>query len=164
MFLTLPRLVCIVSLLFAFFLSGFVQAESNDVEHLVGDVDAKVLLSQFPVFQSAYQAFEPTDEDIELMKKLQGKELLVMFGTWCHDSEREVPRLLKLLHKSQVELSKQTWLAVDLNKKESSGVAKQNRLKYTPTFVLFDNGKELGRVIEKPNDSLADDLSGLVVE
>lgn len=143
--------------------SFFSMAGSGDKEHLVGETQAKTVLSQYSAFQAEYQDYQPSEKELAQMAVLSGKELLVMFGTWCHDSQREVPRLMKLLDKSQVELANITWLAVDTQKQDPQGIAKQNRLKYTPTFVLFDNGTETGRVIERPNGTLASALAKLSV-
>lgn len=142
--------------------SFFSQADSGDKEHLVGETQADIVLSQYATFQSEYQDYQPSEKELKQMAALAGKQLLVMFGTWCHDSKREVPRLMKLLDDSQVELASITWLAIDIEKQEPTGTAEKNRLKYTPTFVLFDDGNEIGRVIERPNGTLASDLSRLV--
>ena len=92
------------------------------------------------------------------MAKLEGKDLLVLFGTWCHDSQREVPRLLKLLEQSKVELNSLTLVAVDYNKQDPQGLAEQFQLKYTPTFIVIDQSKEQHRVVEKPQGTLAEAL------
>ncbi|KKL85355.1 hypothetical protein LCGC14_1955590, partial [marine sediment metagenome] len=97
--------------------------------------------------------------DIALMQKLEGKELIVLFGTWCHDSEREVPKLIKLIDASKVELASIEYVAVGYNKQDDAGIAEAHDLQYTPTFIVKQNGKELIRVIEKPTGTLAQDLT-----
>ena len=84
-----------------------------------------------------------------------------MFGTWCHDSQREVPRLLKTFDLSGLEVPKLTLVAVDRKKTDPLGLAKQYGLRYTPTFILLNDGKELGRVIERPKTGLTQDLKAL---
>jgi len=135
------------------------NASAASGELLTGKVDPAVLLERFSTFKEEYDDFQPSAMELDLIQTLQGGDMLVMFGTWCHDSEREVPRLLKLLETGEVTLQSLTLLAVDYDKKEPSGVARQHQLKYTPTFVLFKRGEELGRVIEKPTRSLAADLA-----
>ncbi|XQF94166.1 hypothetical protein ACOBV9_23095 (plasmid) [Pseudoalteromonas espejiana] len=65
-----------------------------------GEISTQALLSDYDKFNEQYKAFTPTEQDIALMQKLEGKELIVLFGTWCHDSQREVPKLIKLLDES----------------------------------------------------------------
>lgn len=124
-----------------------------------GKITIDVLLSDYDKFNEQYKAFAPTAQDLTLIEKLKGKDLIVLFGTWCHDSQREVPRLLRLLKESQVELASIELVAVDFNKQDDAGIAQAYNLQYTPTFIVKQNGKELGRVIEKPTGTLAQDLT-----
>jgi len=124
-----------------------------------GEISTQTLLSDYNKFNQQYNAFTPTEQDVALMQKLEGKELIVLFGTWCHDSEREVPKLIKLLEVSKVSLASIDYVAVGYNKRDDGGVAEANDLQYTPTFIVKDNGKELVRVIEKPTATLAQDLT-----
>lgn len=124
-----------------------------------GAVSGEQLLSDYPAFQQHYQDYQPTEQDLQAMAKLAGKELVVLLGTWCHDSEREVPKLLKLLKHSEVELAQVSFVAVDYQKQDKAGVAQRFNLKYTPTFIVLDEGQEIHRVVEKPKESLAADLT-----
>ncbi|MEI8704132.1 TlpA family protein disulfide reductase [Pseudoalteromonas sp. B62] len=120
-----------------------------------GEISTQALLSDYDKFNEQYKVFTPTAQDIALMQKLAGKELIVLFGTWCHDSEREVPRLVKLLDESKVQLADIKFVAVGYNKQDDAGIAQANDLQYTPTFIVKQNGKELVRVVEKPTGTLA---------
>ena len=124
-----------------------------------GDITTDVLLNDYDKFNEQYNAFTPTEQDIALMQKLEGKELIVLFGTWCHDSHREVPKLIKLIDESKVELASIDYVAVGYNKRDDAGIAEAYDLQYTPTFIVKDDGKELVRVIEKPTGTLAEDLT-----
>ncbi|NMM40348.1 thioredoxin family protein [Pseudoalteromonas arctica] len=130
-----------------------------DTAPFSGGITADALLSEHSKFNEQYQAFTPTTQDIALMQKLAGKELIVLFGTWCHDSQREVPKLIKLLEESKVKLASIEYVAVGYNKQDDAGIAQANDLQYTPTFIVKQNGKELVRVIEKPTATLAQDLT-----
>ena len=77
-----------------------------------GDITTDVLLNDYDKFNKQYNAFTPTEQDIALMQKLEGKALVVLFGTWCHDSQREVPKLIKLLDESKVKLASVKYVAV----------------------------------------------------
>lgn len=122
-------------------------------------VTAERLLSDHDKFAKQYQAFSPTPQDVALMQKLAGKEVLVLLGTWCHDSAREVPRLIKLLDESKVKLSKITFVTVGYDKRDEAGIALAHDLQYTPTFIIKHNGVEVNRVVENPSGTLAQDLT-----
>ena len=84
-----------------------------------------------------------------------------MFGTWCHDSKREVPRMLRILDSAGVGTDQISLIGVDTNNAEPKGREKLYNLRNTPTLKLLKNGKEVGRIIERPNVSLEADLIGL---
>ncbi|MBB1372542.1 MULTISPECIES: thioredoxin family protein [Pseudoalteromonas] len=124
-----------------------------------GGISAADLLAEYDNFAQQYKNFTPSKQDITLIQKLKGKELTVLFGTWCHDSAREVPRLIKLLEQSKVQLESIKFVAVGYNKQDASGVAQAHNLQYTPTIIVSQNGKELTRMVEKPAGTLAQDLT-----
>ncbi|MEP0355291.1 thioredoxin family protein [Paraglaciecola sp.] len=128
----------------------------------VGAISASQLISDYPEFQSMYNSYVPSDSELMAIKSIEGKSLMVLFGTWCHDSEREVPRLLKLLDSAGIKLDELTLVGVDRNKQEPGNRHSQFELKYTPTIILLDEGKEIGRIIEKPKVGLAKDLAMFV--
>ena len=124
----------------------------------LGEVSAEQLLAQYPTFQDEYESYKPSEKELAAVASLQDDSLVVLFGTWCHDSQREVPRLLKTFDLSGLDVPKLTLVAVDTKKNDPQGLAKKYALKYTPTFVLLKGDKELGRVIERPKMSLTEDL------
>ena len=95
------------------------------------------------------------------MKKLEGLSVLVLFGTWCHDSERDVPRLLKLLEQSQVKIKELKLVGVNYNKQDPEGLHRDFDLRYTSTIILLDGDRELGRIVERPNVSIGEDLAAM---
>ena len=124
----------------------------------IGDISQSELLERHEVFKQNYDAYEVTAVVDGLPKDLEVK---ILFGTWCHDSEREVPRVLKLLAASGVEEENISLIALDIRKEEPQGRAKTLRVDYTPTFIFFSDGKEQTRIIERPTKSLEEDLSAL---
>ena len=131
-------------------------------EEVVGLIDSQALLAQFPQFNDQYQNYSPTPLELQAIKRIEGKALVVLFGTWCHDSVREVPRLLKTLALADVNLSALQLLAVDTDKQLPGAAQRAYDLLYTPTFILFEGERELGRVIERPTVTLAQDLAALL--
>lgn len=153
----------LISLLFVFSINQGVSKEnSDDTPPHIGQISAQELFTQAPSFKQNYQDYQPSAKEILAAKTLQGKTLTVLFGTWCHDSEREVPRLIKLLDVANIELAKFSLYAVDYSKQDPAGMHAKFDLKYTPTFILLDDGKELGRIVENPQASLGEDLAALV--
>ena len=132
------------------------EITTSDAE---GVISTDALLKQYPPFAAEYARYQPDAIAIEQMQRLQGLQLVVLFGTWCHDSEREVPRLLKLLQQVNIATDNLQLQAVNRQKQHPQQLHSHYNLKYTPTIIVLQNGKELGRIIERPQQSLAEDLA-----
>ena len=85
-------------------------------------------------------------------KQLKGLKILVFMGTWCHDSNREIPRLIRVCEElgiyDQLEL-----YGVDVNKKSQIGKEQGYNIKNTPTIILMRDGVEIARILEEPEVS-----------
>ena len=98
----------------------------------------------------------------KLKENLEGKNFLIFMGTWCGDSRREVPRMFKLLDYCGVQSSR--IQLVMLNSYDS--VYKQSptheerglNIHRVPDLFVYENGKEIGRIVESPVISLEQDL------
>ena len=128
---------------------------------LVGEVSAEQLLLTHPRFARVYEQFQPDASALRLPEEVQ---VLVFFGTWCHDSEREVPRLLKLLEAEGLSEEKLTLIALDYRKREPEGRAALFKVRYTPTAIFIRDDGEVGRIIERPNVSLYEDIKAMFSE
>jgi thioredoxin 1 len=138
------------------------NGKDEDVAQAEGQISADALLAQYPLFAAEYAAYTVSAADIALMQSLHDASLLVLFGSWCSDSQREVPRLLKLLKQSGVALKSLQLEAVNRQKIHPDGLHDSYNLRFTPTIIVLRDGKELGRIIEQPQQSLAEDLAGIV--
>ena len=140
---------------------SFINADRVDKpkNNLLGDIQTQNLFTEYPLFKLRYDNYEVTDQ-INL-SDLEDISIVIMFGTWCHDSKREVPRMLRILDSAGIRPEQISLIGVDANKKEPKGREKIYNLKNTPTLVLLKNGKEVGRIIERPNVSLEADLISL---
>ena len=129
----------------------------------VGEINQQALFAGYPIFDVNYQAYKPSPETISSFKASlpEALEVRVLFGTWCHDSEREVPRLLKLLNLAGIRDESVELYALNLKKKDPEGMADTMGIKYTPTFIFYVGNRELGRIVERPEVSLISDISRL---
>lgn len=137
---------------------SFISADRVDKSknNLLGDIQIQNLFTEYPLFKFRYDNYEVTDR-INL-SDLEDISVVIIFGTWCHDSKREVPRMLRILDSAGVGTEQLSLIGVDINKTEPKGREKLYNLRNTPTLILLRNGKEVGRIIERPNVSLEADL------
>jgi thiol-disulfide isomerase/thioredoxin len=88
------------------------------------------------------------------------------FGSWCGDSKREVPRFIKLLHEIGFNEQKFKLIGVgasdSLYKQSPGGEEIGKGIFKVPVFIIYKNGKEIGRINEYPANSLERDLLSIL--
>jgi thioredoxin 1 len=136
-------------------------ATADDV--LLGRVRPESILSISDEWRANRDAYEPFDSDVRRIASLQVHATLdVYFGSWCSDSRREVPRLLKVLDRASPRHLRVRLFGLDRTKKEPVRLAKRGAIERVPTFILLAGGREVGRIVETPQASLEHDLAVLV--
>ncbi|MBO9202742.1 MULTISPECIES: thioredoxin family protein [Niastella] len=97
---------------------------------------------------------------------LRNKRFLLFMGTWCGDSRREVPRIYKILDYCEVKPSQIQLITLnnsDTAYKKSPGHEEQGlNIRRVPTLLIFENQREVGRVVESPVTSLEKDIMAIV--
>lgn len=116
------------------------------------------LLKNHQVFKQAFDAFTPDEQDLSLFAHLKNYDMVVVFGLWCHDSQREVPRLLKTIQESGVKLNSLQLITVALDKKLPTGIDQQFQVTNTPTIFVTMNNQILAKMVEKPKVSIGQEL------
>ncbi|GEJ47415.1 thioredoxin family protein [Chryseobacterium sp. ON_d1] len=87
----------------------------------------------------------------ELKKeKIGSYDIIVFMGTWCEDSHRDFPRLMKILEAVNYPENKLSIIAVNRKKESPTGDESLYNLQKVPTIILKRYGKEVGRIVEMP--------------
>ena len=131
---------------------------------LLGSCDPKKL-EQPPFdtwFVKNYHNYQVDTLAARQLKPLcKGKSFVIFMGTWCGDSQREVPRMLKILRFCQVPASHIRIVMVsdhDSTYKQSPNHEGNGlHIVRVPDLIIFENRRELGRIIESPIISLEKD-------
>lgn len=107
--------------------------------------------------RSAAQQIPP--EFIGMIRQLhEGVEFLVFLGLWCSDSEREVPRFLKIADDAGIPAERIRFISLDKKKRSPDAEERHYAIERVPTFVMIKGGSEIGRIVEIPRSSLEGDL------
>ncbi|WP_194849943.1 thioredoxin family protein [Nonlabens antarcticus] len=114
-------------------------------------------------FQPGYEAYEPDVMILdELTTQLQDVEIRAYMGTWCGDSKRETPKFYKLLDQAEYDQKNLTMITVDRSKSKPEALVSGYEITRVPTFIFYRDGKELGRFVEHPRESLEQDILKIV--
>jgi thiol-disulfide isomerase/thioredoxin len=132
---------------------------------------ASISAMQMPNYKTWYDdsyrnyTVDPTAAE-QLKPLLQNKTMEVFLGSWCGDSKREVPHMIKILQQAGIDTARLSLIFVD----NSTGSYKQSpqheergkNIHHVPTFIVYDDTKEIGRVVESPVISLEKDLLAIL--
>jgi tetratricopeptide (TPR) repeat protein len=115
-------------------------------------------------FKKNYADYKPTSSVIEQLKALKIKDfnIKIFFGTWCGDTKREMPRLLKVLDDIGFPKEKITFIAVsteDSTRKQSKNREERGYNVFrVGCYIIEKNGVEMNRIYEYPVLSMERDL------
>ena len=98
----------------------------------------------------------------QLAPLLKDKTFELFMGTWCGDSKREVPRMLKILQYAGVTPSQIQLVMVDVHdsvyKQSPAHEEKGKDIFRVPDLLVYSHHKEQNRIVEHPVVSLEKDL------
>jgi thiol-disulfide isomerase/thioredoxin len=115
-------------------------------------------------FLKGYDNYQPNPEFINKLTAsgIDGVSIKIVMGTWCPDSRREVPRFMKILSQWQFPQQQVTFIGVDNQKLSPVGEYESLGIQRVPTFIVFKNKIEAGRIIENPVTSLEQDIVNIL--
>ena len=83
-------------------------------------------------------------------EKINSYNIIVFLGTWCGDSHKNFPRLMKILDETKFPKSKLHIIGVNRKKQSPNGEEAKYNIVKVPTIILEKYGKEIGRITEVP--------------
>lgn len=118
-------------------------------------------------FQNRYASYTPAAPLLDEMRtRIADVSVEAYFGTWCGDSKRQVPRLLRVLKDAGFDESRLSLYGLSdrlMEFKQAPGRPEaKRRVHRTPTFVLVRDGREIGRIVETPKVTLESDILGIL--
>lgn len=140
------------------------KKEGSDII-LNGFVERKYLNNPklFPWFYYGYQAYQPKDSIISILKEDSSKlSFLIFAGSWCGDTQKELPAFYKVADKMGLKDEQIQLVMVDRNKQTSFMKTSVLGVKPVPCIIIYKNGKEIGRFLELSKISMEEDLLQII--
>ncbi|MFA7290271.1 MAG: thioredoxin family protein [Melioribacteraceae bacterium] len=114
-------------------------------------------------YDPEYEFYDVDSSKLPNAISLQGVTFKVVFGSWCSDSKREVPRFIKMLETLNYDISQIELYAVDRKKISPDGEIEKLNVELVPTFLVYRDEKEIGRIVESPKKSIEEDLKDIIM-
>jgi len=145
---------------------GFMATCSEEKKEVIitGIVTTEMLAKDLPGYSDEYQNYATDAAQIDRLKTIsEPTNIVVIIGTWCPDCHRETPRFMRLIEAAANPNLTVTYIGVDRSKLDPQGLAAQYEFSRIPTFIVEQKGKEIGRIIERPEVSLEADLVNILL-
>ena len=145
--------------------NNVVTAEKDETGNLVGIANKESFLTE-PFngwFTPNYTAYETDNAIIEKLKPLlKDKKITAFMGTWCGDSKEQTPVFYKILDEVGFNYDHLKLITVNRSKSTPDNLQEGLNIERVPTFIMYKNDKEIGRIVEYPRESVEADLLKIV--
>ena len=118
-----------------------------------------------PEWRQIYDDCQPDPALLaSLRARIGGARLEVYFAFWCGDSRHHVPVFRKIVDLLDVPDLTVDYFAVERKASpEQKYYAAGKEVERVPTFIVYRDGREIGRIIENPKVSILEDLLNIVL-
>ncbi len=117
-------------------------------------------------FNEEYNTYKyslKTQQLDSLKDKIPNLTFTIVMGTWCSDSRFHFPHFMAILDYLDVKPDQYQIIAVNRNKNAITVPIDHLNIERIPTFIIYENEKELGRIVESPLKSLEEDLLDIIL-
>ena len=113
---------------------------------------------------SGYSDYTINPDALDKLKAIGEANITIkiVMGSWCPDSRREVPRFMRVLNAIDFPTDKVQLIGVDRDKNSPVDNYSSLNIQRVPTFIIYKNNIETGRIIETPATSLEQDMVNIL--
>ncbi len=124
------------------------------------EIDKDQIFSAEPEWKVKYVGFQPQPELIQKLKQLLGNNVRVdvYLGLWCPDSRNNVPVFMKILDQLDAPVPTRYFAVQRKPAKSVRYYFERANVERVPTFIFLKGDQEIGRIVENPQKSLAEDM------
>ena len=99
---------------------------------------------------------------IAISKAFKNKRMEIFAGTWCGESKADLPKMLKILKAANIDSTQIKLIFLNntaAQYKQSPGHEEAGKnIVRTPTYIIYNAQKEMGRIIDSPVETFEKDL------
>ena len=134
------------------------QNQNYLIEEGVVDIDYLRKSPKTSWFNENFENYKVEKIDRDNFSELYNYDIEVFMNTLCHDSQREIPRLIKILKELNFPENKLKIILLNPNKESEMGYEVNKNITNTPTIIFNLDNTEVNRIVEFPKESLESDI------
>lgn len=148
-------------------LNRYIKQENGE-RFLTGQFSQDALKQKYysSWYQPEYDSYEVEEEKLkDIRKDIRKYSIEVFVGTWCSDSQRELPRLYKILENVKFPTNSKKLKAYGVNKNKVSFYGEEigKNITHVPTIIFYLDDEEVGRIVESPvSGYLEEDIAMII--
>jgi len=118
---------------------------------LLGPHTVQDLVTDRPPFGDGIKSYQPEAAAVSYLKTYdKPTEVEVFFGSWCPVCEAWVPKFLKAVQQAGNSKIQVSLIGVSRDFNTDQNLAKAKGIRGLPTFIIRQNGIEVGRLVGAP--------------
>ncbi|RAJ75495.1 thiol-disulfide isomerase/thioredoxin [Chitinophaga dinghuensis] len=138
---------------------------SSDNPVLKGKIDMKTLMNgkEYSWFYKGVNDYQPNDNMVNYIKANRSSfNIVAVLGTWDQASKEIIPQLYKVMILGGSPEEQVIMFGAD--QKMNTDAPTDYRIKKLPTIIVFKDGKEEGRIVGTPKESVEGELSRILLK
>ena len=147
----------------------FAQDEVKQTDYIVtgycsvNDLKNNTLTSDW--FVPVYAGYQPDAQVMNQIKTLSVRNytFTLVMGTWCGDSKEHIPCFYKISDEAGFIQDDIIMICVDKQKLAGGIELSSLNIVKIPTFIVFLDDEEIGRIVETPAETLEKDLLNIFI-
>ncbi len=139
----------------------FISCSQNQnylLEEGVVDIDYLKKSPKTYWFNENFENYTVEKINRDNFSELYNYDIEIFMNTLCHDSQREIPRLIKILNELNFPENKLKIILLNPNKESKMGYEVNKNITNTPTIIFNLDNTEVNRIVEFPKESLESDI------
>jgi len=130
---------------------------------MLGPLTKDDILKNLPAWQEVAASYNPKPDILEKLRAVsQIVQVEIYLGTWCPDSQAHVSAYFKIVDFVDNPLLQTNYIGVPRDKSKREPYIQGKNIIRLPTFIVFLDGQEKGRIIETPTKSVEEDLLDII--
>ena len=134
------------------------QNQNYLLEEGVVDIDYLKKSPKTYWFNENFENYTVEKINRDNFSELYNYDIEIFMNTLCHDSQREIPRLIKILNELNFPENKLKIILLNPNKESKMGYEVNKNITNTPTIIFNLDNIEVNRIVEFPKESLESDI------